>query len=84
MDQIPWPAVTASGGGWLLLGLAIYGLLSGRWFVSRREADIYIERAVKAENGRDDLIKTVAGMTGVGKLQQKFAELATTPPDGED
>lgn len=65
IDGIPWQGLTAAGGGWLLLGLAIYGLLSGRWFVSRREADIYLKRAEKAE-------------AAIGQINDQNSELIAT------
>jgi len=83
-EGVPWPQVTAASGGWLLFGLTMYGLITGRWFVTRREADTYIKRAEKAEAGRDTLIGTVAEMTGVGRLQKKFAEMAIDPPEPGD
>lgn len=76
LDDVPWPAITAASGGWMLFGLCMFGLITGRWLVTRREADSYIKRAETAEAERTTLIHTLAGMTGVGKLQKKISELA--------
>jgi len=85
LDGIPWPAVTAASGGWMLFGLCMFGLITGRWLVTRREADTYIKRAETAEAERTTLIQTLAGMTGVGKLQKKISELAIQAAlDSED
>lgn len=82
-EGVPWPQVTAASGGWLLFGYTMWCLITGR-LVTKREADVYIERAEKAEVGRDKLIGTVAEMTGVGKLQKRFAEMAIDPPESGD
>lgn len=84
LEGVPWQSVTAAGGGWFLFGMVMMGQITGRWSVSRREADTYIARAEKAEANVDTLIRTVAEMTGVGKLQKKFAELAIDPPEPGD
>lgn len=76
LEGVPWPAFTAATGGWMLFGLCMFGLITGRWLVTRREADSYIKRAETAEAERTTLIHTLAGMTGVGKLQKKISELA--------
>jgi hypothetical protein len=79
VDGIPWPAVTASGGGWLLFGLlawaVLWALFTGR-LVTNREAEVYIAAYREADNQRKDLIATVASLTAVGKIQQKFSEVA--------
>lgn len=30
IDSLPWPAITAAGGGWALLGLAVWAIITGR------------------------------------------------------
>lgn len=75
--ELPWPAITAASGGWVLLGLSVLGLMSGKWFVSRREADIYLDRAETAEKNVNDLIKALIGTTAVGKMQQRLVQAAT-------
>lgn len=77
-----WPTITAAAGGWTLLGMFIIGLMSGRWFVSRREADGYVDRAEKAEALNRELVAIMAEQTGVGKLQKRFAEAAMDEPGG--
>jgi hypothetical protein len=85
--DLPWPTITAAAGGWALLGLGILGLMSGKWFVSRREADVYLVRAEKAEANVDKLIAALMGTTAVGRLQQRLVQAATEatqepPEDG--
>lgn len=67
--DLPWPTITAASGGWVLFGLAMYGLLSGR-LVTRREADVYLEALKKAEDHVDILLTAVAETTTIGKLQK--------------
>lgn len=74
--DLPWPAITAASGGWLLFSLSMYGLLTGKWLVSRREADQYILRAEKAEANVELALQSMAAQTGVGKLQRKVLEAA--------
>lgn len=87
IDGIPWPQVTAASGGWLLLGIMLFGLISGRWMVSRREADTYLARAEKAEANVEKLVATVADLTVVSKLQKATIDAAfranATLPDPE-
>lgn len=89
MEGLPWPTITAAGGGWLLLGLAILGLLNGKWFVSRREYDSMEKRAIKAEEQVDLLLPAVAEHNAVGRLSQATIEAAArvaatkTLPAGE-
>lgn len=78
--DLPWPTITAASGGWLLTAAFVWSLISGR-LVTRREADTYIRRAETAEANVTKLIATTAEMTAVGKLQKRFAEAATDPPD---
>lgn len=50
LEGLPWPAqVGVAGLGWMLAAALLYGLITGRWIVTRREADIYIKRAETAE-----------------------------------
>ena len=89
IDGIPWPQVTAASGGWLLLGTMLFGFITGRWLVSRREADTYLARAEKAEANVEKLVATVADLTAVSKLQKAtidaaFRAKATFPEAGED
>lgn len=70
MEGLPWPTITAASGGWALLGILLFGLISGRWIVSRREADSYLSRAEKAEANVETLVATVADLTAVSKLQK--------------
>lgn len=67
---MPWQALTGAGAGWALLAVFLYGLITGRWIVSRREADTYLQRAEKAEANVEKLVATVADLTAVSKLQK--------------
>lgn len=68
--DLPWPTITAASGGWVLLGIAVAMLLTGRGIVSAREARSYLARAEKAEADNAVLIRTVAELTAVGRLQK--------------
>lgn len=87
MDGLPWPTITAATGGWAgffaVSYMVVKRIVDGR-LITPREADALIERAEKAEEGRDILIKAIAETTGVGKLQKKFAEQAITDARAED
>ena len=76
IEGIPWPALTAASGGWALFGLMATGLITGRWLVSRREADTYLQRAEKAEANVETLVATVADLTAVSKLQKATIDAA--------
>lgn len=75
MEGLPWPTITAASGGWFLTVAFVWALITGR-LVTKREAEVYITAYKKADDDRRDLIATVAGMTAVGKIQQKFSEVA--------
>lgn len=30
LENLPWPAITAAGGGWVLLGFAVLAIITGR------------------------------------------------------
>lgn len=70
MEALPWPTITASSGGWLLLGVLLYGLITGRWIATRRELDAAVTRAERAEANNEKLITTLAETTTTAKLQQ--------------
>lgn len=55
MEALPWPAITASSGGWLLFGMCMYGFITGRWFVSRREADAKEDEVMRRREENDHL-----------------------------
>jgi hypothetical protein len=80
IEGIPWPAVTAASGGWVLFGLCMYGFITGRWLVSRGETDTLcrqlLERAEKGEKNNDMLIGVTADMTAVGHLQKAALDAA--------
>lgn len=65
IDGIPWQTIGGAGLGWALAGAMLYGLISGKWFVTRREADMYVQRAEKAE-------------TAMAKVNDQNAELIAT------
>ena len=48
MDAIPWPMVTGATGGWIVTCAFLWSLLTGR-LVTAREAQLYLDRAEKAE-----------------------------------
>lgn len=72
MDGLPWPAITAASGGWILLGIAVTMLLTGKGIVSSREARSYLTRAEKAEADNVVLVRAVADLTAVGRLQKAY------------
>ncbi|GAA1790232.1 hypothetical protein GCM10009795_039920 [Nocardioides hankookensis] len=76
MDGLPWQAITVSGGGWALFGMAMIGLMSGRWFVSRRELDSMEKRALAAEANVAQLLPAVAEHNAMGRLSQATIEAA--------
>ena len=61
LEGLPWSAITAAGGGWALFGLTMFGLITGRWIVTRREADrvekLLEKRAESAEKARDTAVE---------------------------
>lgn len=81
IEGIPWPQFTAAAGGWFLLCLVLYGFVTGRWLVSRREADTYLSRAEKAEANVEKLVGTVADLTAVSKLQKATIDAALKARD---
>lgn len=66
--MVPWPSVGA-GSGWLFVGLGLWALLTGR-LVTKREADIYIERATKAEGRNDELTRQNSELMAFARLGQ--------------
>jgi hypothetical protein len=75
IEGLPWPVwggLFASG--WAVTALLLVNYANGRWFVSRREAESYIERAKHAEQMNVDLTKSLAGFTAVGQLQKAMLE----------
>lgn len=84
MDGLPWPTITAATGGWVLAGVFVLALITGR-LVTRREADIYLERAERAEGHVDTLLQAVAETTTIGKLQKAVidAGMRRAREDGE-
>lgn len=89
MDGLPWPTITAAGGGWILFGIAAVQLLTGRGLMSSREGMSYLARAEKAEANVEKLVTTLAETTTTAKLQQAVmhaidAAVSGTPPrDGD-
>jgi len=84
IEGMPWGVwLGVSGTGWSLVALFVWGLFTGKLFVPRREADVYIARAEKAEEGRDTLIATVAEMTAVGKFQKAAIDAAIRASNAE-
>ncbi|GAW55523.1 MULTISPECIES: hypothetical protein [unclassified Nocardioides] len=83
---MPWQTITAAAGGWTLFGFAMLGLLTGR-LVTKREADVYLARAEKAEAHVDVLLTAVAETTTIGKLQKAVIDAgiraSTTISDGD-
>lgn len=67
-----WGGLFASG--WAVAALLLVNFANGRWFVSRREAEVHIKRAEHAESMSADLTKTLAGFTAVGQLQKALVE----------
>lgn len=76
LEGLPWPIITAASGGWVLLGVALYGFITGKWWISTREANTYLQRAEKAEQNVENLVSTVAELTAVSKLQKATIEAA--------
>ena len=75
IEGLPWPVwggLFASG--WCLSGLLLVNYASGRWFVSRREAKSYLDRAEHAEQLNRDLTQSLAGFTAVGQLQKLLVQ----------
>ena len=86
IEGLPWSAqIGVAGLGWALLGVMLWGFITGRWLVSRREADTYVARAEKAESNVEQLVATVADLTAVSKLQKATIDAAlkvsAAPPD---
>lgn len=84
MDGLPWPTITAASGGWVLLGIAVVMLLTGKGIVSSREAASYLKRAETAEANNADLIKALAEMTVFGKLQKALVVAKQQAAEVED
>lgn len=57
-----------------MAALLLVNFANGRWFVSRREAEVHIKRAEHAEGLCADLTRAVAGFTAVGQLQKAMVE----------
>lgn len=75
IEGLPWPVwggLFASG--WAVSALLLVNFANGRWFVSRREAEVHVKRAEHAESMNADLTKTLAGFTAVGQLQKLMVE----------
>lgn len=81
IEGVPWPAVTAASGGWLLAFILLFGLITGRWIVSRREADTYLEARDKAERNVEKLLATNAELTAMSQLQKATIEAALRARD---
>ncbi|NUR07702.1 MAG: hypothetical protein HOQ45_11925 [Nocardioidaceae bacterium] len=76
IEGLPWPAqLGVAGLGWAITGYFIWSLFTGR-VVTRREADVYLTRAEKAETNLSTLISTNAEMTAVGHLQKAVIDAA--------
>ena len=87
IEGLPWPVwggLFASG--WGLAALLLLNFANGKWFVSRREAQSYLDRATHSEALSKDLTQAVAGMTAVGQLQKAMIEARerATGADGGD
>lgn len=54
--------------------MLLVNFANGRWFVSRREALVHINRAENAESLNKDLTQALAGFTAVGQLQKAMLE----------
>lgn len=77
IEGLPWTAeVGVAGLGWFLFTASMYGLITGRWLVSSREAETYLKRAEKAEANVEKLVATVADLTAVSKLQKATIDAA--------
>lgn len=62
IEGLPWPAqVGVAGLGWFLFCVTMYGFITGRWLISRREADADRER-IKTQ---DITIATLAKQNSV-------------------
>lgn len=75
IEGLPWPVwggLFASG--WAVSALLLVNFANGRWFVSRREAEVHIKRAEHAEALNGDLTRAVAGFTALGQLQKAMME----------
>lgn len=84
MDGLPWPTITAASGGWVLIGIAVVMLLTGRGIVSSREAASYLKRAETAEKNVAALTQTLAELTAVGKLQKALVVAKQQAAEVED
>lgn len=51
--DVPWPQLIGAGSGWVVVGWYQWAFLTGKW-VSKREADVYLERTAKAEKDAKD------------------------------
>lgn len=84
IDGMPWPAqLGVAGGGWALSFLLLLNFANGRWFVSRREADIHIDRAQRQEALAEKLVASVADMTAVGHFQKAAIDAALERAEAE-
>lgn len=62
IESLPWPAqVGVAGLGWFVAFLFLYGLITGRWIVTRREADL----AQKRVDAQDKIISEQAQQIGL-------------------
>lgn len=77
-EGLPWPAITAASGGWILLAACVYGLISGRWVVSRREANISEHRANKAETRAEKAEALNVELTRQNGTLMESSEIANT------
>lgn len=87
---LPWPSITAAAGGWTLFGLTMIGLITGRWIVTRREADrverMLIRDAEDAKKARDEAVVQNREMLRLARLvEQTFAAIkGEADGDGDD
>lgn len=78
IEGVPWPAVGGASAGWLLLFIALYGLITRRWWVTRAEADIHIALAEKAEERAEKAEKLSAELAGQNTSLMESAEITNT------
>ena len=83
MESLPWPALGPAAGGWIIAGWFVWALISGR-LVTKREADIYVTRAEKAEANVEKMNEQVSRLTAFAELgRATFSALRTNAEEGE-
>jgi len=74
IDNVSGLQITWATGGWLIAGLFLFGFVTGKWLVSRREADSYLKRAETAEANQDKLLDAVEDFKKTGALVTRLME----------